>query len=798
LSDEAVDTGGIILINNLECNSTAGSVNRRDFLALAAAAAVLAMGSKPAGAQDAASAGQPGTVTPTPIGNISPENFLAARKKATELAAKMPLEEKVGQLGMPPASAPSIGFKAYPVDPPDATPAQKTSPIDYHEALHGLNHSGPATSFPVPMALSHAWNPDLTLQIYTAISDEAWAAHKKYNGVLVFHSPATLNLGQEPRWGRVQETLSEDPLLASLLGVQMIRGMQGADAQYLKTIPCSKHFICNNSEHDRLWVTANPDQRSFHEYYLPPFHACIVHAGSFSVMAAYNALFDVPCAASQLLLTDILRNAWGFQGFVVSDRRGVAGIKLYHRYCGTFSEAAAAALQAGLDVDCWYVLQNYTIPALQQNLITEADIDRALINYLTGLVLLGILDDPNESPFSSIPVAKLDSPEHRALALDAARQSMVLLKNQNQFLPLDLTKIKTIAVIGPTAATCELGGYSGKPTVQISPLDGIAAALGIKSTGIKPNDTDADPTSPAAAKPTSADLTAPDGRKLLYRQGCTVAGYQKDLFQAALDAADSADVVIFFAGADQSIDHEGQDRTDISLPGLQHELISALFNTNPQTVLVLNTNAPVAVNWEQENLPAIVAAICAGQAQGTAISDVLTGSYNPSGKLTCTWYRSADDLPDYHDYDIKNGRTYLYFQKDPLYPFGYGLSYTTFDYSDLKLSSDAFSLNKPLTISLTVTNTGDRDGTEIVQLYITAPPWPVTQPGKQLVDFQRVDLKAGQSAQVNLTLTHDTLALRYYDEVQGKEIRPGGTVQLLVGASSAQIKLTAKAELKLT
>ncbi|HMD55613.1 MAG TPA: glycoside hydrolase family 3 C-terminal domain-containing protein [Phycisphaerae bacterium] len=762
-----------------------GIVNRRDFLTLAAATAILTMGGRPSNAQDASAAAAPPSIKPTPVGNISPENFLAARRRATELAAKMPLQEKVGQLGIAQAAAPSIGLKAFPLDPPDATPAQRTSPIDFHEALHGLNIPEPSTSFPVPMALSHAWDPDLMHRVYTAISDEAWAAHKKYNGVLVFHSPPTLNLGQEPRWGRVQETLSEDPFLASTLGMEMIRGMQGTDIKYLKTVPCSKHFICNNSEHDRLYVTANPDLRSFHEYYLPPFHACIVHAGSFSVLAAYNALFNVPCSASTLLLTDILRNAWGFQGFVVSDRRAIIGIKTFHRYRGTFPQAAATALQAGIDVDGWYVLQQYTIPALEQNLITEADIDRALINYLTGLVLLGIFDGPNASPYSSIPEEVLDSSEHRALALETARRSLVLLKNQNNILPLDLSKLKTITIIGPTAATCELGGYSGVPKVQISPLLGIAAAFGIDASGVKPD------------KTTAADLTGSDGRKIIYRQGCTASGFDNSLFQQALDAAAAADVVIFVAGADQTIDHEGQDRTEISLPGLQHELIRAIFNANPQTVLVLNSNAPVAVNWEQKNLPAIVAAICAGQAQGTAISDVLTGAYNPSGKLTCTWYRSADDLPDYRDYDIKNGRTYLYFQKDPLYPFGYGLSYATFEYSDLKFSSDAFGPENPMMVSLTVKNTGDRDGTEIVQLYVTAPAWPVQQPDKQLVAFEHVDLKAGQSAQVNLTFDKDALALRYYDENTHKDIRVAGTVKVLVGASSTDIRLTGQVELKI-
>jgi beta-glucosidase len=750
------------------------NMNRRNFLALVSSAVLLTV-NDPVRSQSAPTTAQTNTANPAPVGNISSENFALARQRAAEIVSRMTLNDKIGQLGITPMAAPSVGLKAY--------------PMANHEALHGITHPGPATSFPVPLALANAWNPELVRDIYNAVSDEARAGYKKYAGALVFHSPPTLNMAQDLCWGRVEEALGEDPLLASRLAVQIIRAMQGTDDKYLKTIPCAKHFICNGTEKDRTTVSADPDSRSLREYYLPPFHAAVVEAGCFSVMAAYNSLDGVPCAANKILLTDILRTEWGFQGFVVSDRRGVIGLNTFHHYRKTFPDAAAAAMQAGLDVDGWNVYQKYLAQALKQNLVTEAQIDRAVIHLYTGLVLLGIVDPPQNSIYDAIPQTVLDSQEHRALALEAARQSLVLLKNQNHFLPLDMDKIKTIALIGPTAATCELGGYSGRPMVQISVLNGIAAAMGIDSSGVKP-------------KSNSADLAGPNGRKLLYRQGCTTAVVKNSknstaLFQAALDAAGIADIAIFVAGADGSIDGEGRDRSSLALPGLQHQLIQEVYKANPKTVLVINSNAPVAVNWEQDNLPAILSALCAGQAQGTAITDVLTGDFNPSGKLATTWYRSETDLPDYHDYDIKKGRTYMYFQKDPLYPFGFGLSYTTFEYSDLELDSDLFGPNKPLTISLTVTNTGSSDGTEIVQLYITAPPWPVKQPGQQLVDFQRVNIKAGQSTRVKLTLGADALALRYWDEHQSKFVAFGGTMQIWVGASAADIKLKSQVKSQL-
>src|SRR5271170_496637 len=310
-------------------------VNRRDFLLMLLSAAVFSV-QESAHATEPPATTLPITAPSTPVGNISSENFAAARQRAAEIVSKMTLKDKIGQLGINPMPAPSVGLSAY--------------PMMSHEALHGLTHPG-ATSFPVPLALAQTWDPELISGIYTAVSDEARAGYMKYNGALVLHSPATLNLAQDLRWGRVQEALGEDPLLASRLAVKIIRAMQGTDTKYLKTISCAKHFVCNGTEKDRLTVSADPDARSLREYYLPPFFTAIGQAGCFSVLAAYNALNGIPCAANKMLLTDILRNEWGFQGFVVSDRRGVVALDTYRHYTKTFPQAAADALLAGLDVD---------------------------------------------------------------------------------------------------------------------------------------------------------------------------------------------------------------------------------------------------------------------------------------------------------------------------------------------------------------------------------------------------------------------------------------------------------------
>ena len=835
-----------------------------------------------------------------------------AWKRAEKIVAGMTLAEKCRQVNNPGSQGPANSTNGVPAIPRLGLPAYNYAS---DEGLHGLVDPPLATSFPLPLAMACSWNPELALSVYTAVSDEARAYHKKEKWGLSYYSPQTLNLHRDPRWGRCEEAPGEDPCLAGAWAVQVVRGMQGNDPKYLKTTACAKHFICNNTDDDRQRVSATVDPRSFWEYYTRAYRACVLEGDVFTVMGAYNAINGVPCCADRFLLTDLLRKRWGFRGYVTSDNPAVYNIYDPHHYVPTMHQAAALAIQAGCDlIRCSTnnEMVHSLARALALELVSEADINLSITRLLTVRILLGELDAPESVPYNRINFNVVNSPAHQALALDAARQSIVLLKNEHQFLPLDKARLQTVAVIGPTAGF-HLGGYSGSPAIRISPLDGIVAALGATvyplpeyvrpderqafSAGVqtqsssegglnicridnnawvqyKPQDfTGKDRIAVRVASlaagaqihvhidtlngPQIAELTVPrtggwqrwttisvpisavtgehsvvfrfsgkshgPGKGLcnvewfqlqpyttpprpqprpghpvvVYHPGCGVTG-PKDakMFAAAVDAARQADMVIMVCGVDQSVDREAHDRKDTKLTGVQHELIQACYKANPKTVLVLNTNNTVAINWEQANLPAIVAAIFAGQAQGTAIADVLFGHYNPGGKTCCTWYKSVDQLPPFHNYDIMKGRTYMYFEGEPLYPFGYGLSYTTFDIHDLHINARELSEKKPVKIACTVKNTGPRAGAEVVQFYITVPKSPVKRPIKELVGFQRVELQPGESRRVTFTLPYTAQALWYWHESQRKFVLQPGTLKLMIGNSSKHIHLLGHVELK--
>lgn len=825
---------------------------------------------------------------------ISRESFERARGRAKALVAKMTLDEKISQFG---SYSPAIERLDLPA-------------FDYYasEALHGLVHSSPVTSFPMPLALGCSWNPSLMLRVYTAVSDEVWAWHKKNGQGLALFSPPTVNMGtRDPRWGRIGENFSEDPLLVGRLAAATIQGMQGDDANYLKTIVCAKHFAANDTDSDRDTASAEVDPRSFWEYYSRGFDACVRDGRVFTVMSSYNEMNGIPTTANRFLLTELLRERWGFGGYVVSDCDAVADIWSTHHFVPTAAEAAALAVNAGCDINCGTTLQKNLGEAVSQMLISEETLDQSLTRSFTGRFLLGTYDPPEKNPYHAIPVSCLESEDHRKLALVAARQSIVLFKNENATLPLRKAEIKKIAVIGPMADRCLLGGYSGLPLKKISPLDGIRQYLGVPaptSNEIRATDYSGNEaawgrmllqpaseggeelwfggapawakydaayqggakefharvsgktgggvieahldtlTGPLIAKvevkPGSATkgwetLTAavepqvqavegehtvylafrgpkgqPDitlesfsftpapprsqppslgGVEVLYAQGCTTVGARDPaLFAAAVQAAREADVALVVAGNDSEVSHEGRDRTYIHLPGAQHELIQAVYSANPRTVLIISSNAPVAVNWEQDHLPAILGGLPLGQMQGQALADVLFGDENPGGKTSVTWYRRIRDLPNFHDYNIRHGRTYIYFKGKPLYPFGHGLSYTNFKYQELRTTGDL----KPggrLAIEVDIENTGGRGGDEVVQLYVRFPKSAVVRPIKQLVDFKRVSIKAGQTVTVRLSLDYQSRALRYWDEDKYSFVVEPGTVELLAGASSADIRL---------
>ena len=664
-----------------------------------------------------------------------------ARQRAAALVSKMTVTEKIGQLGNGVPAIPRLGLPAY----------------NYYsgEALHGVCAGPPVTSFPLPLALANAWNPELQYKIYTAVSDEARGYNKKYNRGLAYYSPQTLNMARDPRWGRIEETLGEDPLLVSTLAVQVIAGIQGPSRKYLKMTACIKHFICNGTDDDRHYVSEAVDPRSFWEYYTRAFEACVRKGKAFTLMSSYNAVNGVPNTCNRELLTDLLRHRWGFRGYVVSDCDAVWDICGSHHFVPTFHEAAALALEAGCDSNCGNTYQQHTAKALADNLVSLETIDRAVARVLTGRFLFGEFDSPSDCPYSKIGFDAVASPAHSKLALEAARQSVVLLKNDGM-LPLKKSQARRVAVIGPMGNQAHLGGYSGTPAHSVSPLQGIAAAMGVKvpeGPGIRAADyiaasasvrsqgcsegglnvgwlnnggwlelspVDLSGKTGLLARVSSdnpgghlhvhidsrhgpviasfevkntggwqnwvtlhSHVKAAQGKHKLfltfsgngnalfniewieftpvvhhhhalasvavvYEQGCSVTGAADEKqIQAAVRAAKEADVAVLVLGADQTVDGEQHDRDYIHLPGAQHELAKAVFAANPKTILVISSNCPVAVNWENDNLSAIVGAIFGGQAQGSAIADVMFGHYNPSGKTAVTWYRDVKDLPPF-------------------------------------------------------------------------------------------------------------------------------------------------------
>jgi beta-glucosidase len=745
-------------------SSSEDSMRRREFAKLLAVAwAVIAFGRR--GSAAAGLKKEPGKNSGY---GVSAKAFNRARARAETLISNMTIPERVAQLGVNTPAIKRLGVKPYHF---------------FQQALHGLCKKGPVTSFPCTLALANTWNTELFDRIYTAVSDEARVWFKKHGGGLIMRSPPVVNMARDPRWGRMEETLGEDPCLTGTLAVHAIKAMQGNHPEYLKTAATAKHFLCYNTEDDRMTADASVDPRSFWEYHTRAFRACVEDGHVFSIMTTYNELNGLPTTADRATLTGILRDRWGFRGFVTSDYYAVTQIVKGHHFVPDLTEAVAISLEAGCDHGAGPEYQKYLLRALHLELVTETDINRALARVMTVRFLLGEFDPPKQVPYSNISDSVLNSPAHQKLALDAARQSMVLLKNENHFLPWDITKMKSLAVIGPMADICHLGGYSGQPEVRVSPLAGIWAAFGGAVT---------------AGGPSNAFWgTSRHGQMITYSPGCSIHG-RADVatISAAVNAARRADHVILVCGSDQAVDREGHDRQDITLPGGQHQLIKAVFKANPNTVLVLSTNTSQAIVWEQKNLPAVLCAQFAGQAQGTAIADVIFGNYNPGGKLASTWYASIKQLPPFHDYSIINGRTYMYFKDQPLYPFGFGLSYTTFAYSRLHLDRTTLAPGGVIHVSATITNTGNVAGDEIVQCYIQAPKSPVVRPIKQLVGFTRITLKPDEHREVRFTIPYSDRALQYWDVAQWKFVAQPGQTKVLLGASSADIRLQGKFDLR--
>ena len=681
---------------------------------------------------------------------LNPDFSLGAR--ADDLMARMILGEKVAQLVNGAAGVPRLGLPPYDW---------------WNEALHGVARAGGATVFPQAIGIGATWNEDLVFRMADAISDEGRAKyhqalregnHGRYHG-LTFWSP-NINIFRDPRWGRGQETYGEDPTLTARLGVQFVKGLQGDDPHYLKTAACAKHFIVHSGpEADRHHFNAQVSERDLKMTYLPAFEALVCEAGVAGVMGAYNRTNGEACCASPRLLGEILQGSWGFEGYIVSDCGAIRDIYLHHQLVETPEEAAAMAVKAGCHLNCGCTYE-HLMGAVGRGLLTEGDIDQVLRRLFTVRFQLGMFDPPDKVPYAQIPIEANQSPANQALALEVARQSMVLLKNDNHLLPLKKS-LGSIAVIGPNADDPLVlrGNYFGTPMESVTVLEGLRGLVSAQT-------------------------------QVLYAKGCEIVEPGQVGFTEALEAADAADVVVAVMGLSQEMEgEEGQDagtppgvtsrgdRESIGLPGEQAALLKVLAEIGKPIVLVLLNGSALAVNWAERHIPAILEAWYPGQAGGRAVAEVLFGDTNPAGRLPVTFYRSIEDLPPFDDYDMA-GRTYRYFDGDVLYPFGFGLSFTQFNYQNLSLSSDRLEIVDTIQVSVEIINCGERTGDEVVQLYLRDDKASVPVPRHSLVGFQRVRLGPGKSVRVEFNLRQKQFAC-VNDE--GQWVIEPGAFTLFVG-----------------
>ena len=676
-------------------------------------------------------------------------------KRVNDLLSQMTVYEKMQILHEVAPAIPRLGIKKY----------------DHgNEALHGVVRPGKFTVFPMAIALASTWNPDLIFKVSSAISDEARARwneleqgtlqNAKYSDLLAFWSP-TVNMARDPRWGRTPETYGEDPFLTSRIGVSFVKGLQGDDPRYLKVVSTPKHFAGNNEEHNRFRCKAVMSERALRSYYLPAFKALITEGKAQSIMTAYNAINGIPCTANKWLVTDILRNEWGFNGYVVSDC-GAPGL-LYsdHNYATSPEDAAAISMKAGLDLECsgyckeCFIFRDYLPKAYETGKISESEINSAAFRVLKARFKLGIFDDPALNPYTKIAPSNVGCAEHQQLALETALQSIVLLKNKGNILPLNLKKIKSIAVVGINANSCEFGDYSGVPVNEpVSPYEGILQRAGGK---IKV--------------------------KTVIWDTASIKGPER--FSKEKKLAGSSDVVIAVVGINKTIEREGLDRKSLDLPANQMDFIKEIYKSNPKTIVVLVAGSSMTINWIQDNIPAIVNAWYPGEKGGQAIAEVLFGDYNPSGRLPLTYYNSIDDLPPFDDYEVFNGRTYMFSDKKPLYAFGYGLSYSTFKYDGIKINQQQIVAGDTAEICVDIQNTGKYDGDEVVQLYLHNCNASEKVPVKQLKAFRRISLKSGEKQTVSFRLSREDMS--YWNNHNDFVLLPG-VYNVMIGSSSDDIR----------
>jgi beta-glucosidase len=852
--------------------------------------------------------------TPNSLSTTRPwlDPDLPIDQRVKSLVSQLTLKEKISLMYMVAPAIARLGIDAY---------------SHGDECLHGLVRPGRNTVYPQAIGLAATFDPDLIHAMANAISDEARARWNANNGrhIANVSDPLTLwspvvNMARDPRWGRTQETYGEDPFLTSRMGVAFVRGLQGDDPHYIKVIATPKHFASNNQEAGRMGLNIEAGERYLQEYEFAGFRACVTEANAQSIMAAYTSINGVPSACNPWLLNHVLRDTWGFNGYVVSDCGAVSHVVDAHHYAATPEAAGADCFNNGCDLEGgWYakypdLVNDYLPGAVEQRLIKFGQIDADVSHVLRGRFRLGLFDPPDRVPYSRISASVIGSSEHVKLARQLADESIVLLKNDpldaggGALLPIDTKSIKTIAMVGPYADVAQFGDYSGNPAIAaVTPLAGITARA--KTAGINvikvpwPNDhldpvpTDllstgigkderglmaeyfagnrTDTTQPALGTRTDAKVdfdwahSAPDpmagDKEFAVRWTGTFHADRPGSYTFALDgdggyrffldhksvidqwsrksdkhgvkraaiddlaAGDhdvkieyrhlgggdaqlhwefaappsdeqfapvkSADLVIAVMGMSVVQEAEGNDRRTLALSPEQQAYLKKVFALNSKTIIVLEGGSSIALDWVNQKAPAIIDAWYPGEGGGDAIAEVLFGDVNPSGRLPLTFYASDAQLRPMNEYDITKGRTYLYLPDKPLYPFGHGLSYTSFQYGNLTLSTAKATVAQPIRATVTVTNTGPRDGSEVVQCYVHAENASVPMPGKQLWAFQKVFLSKGESKTVSLDL--DPKNFGHWDKAAQAFVVEPGKFDVMVGASSADIRQTATVEVKL-
>ena len=644
--------------------------------------------------------------------------------------------------------------------------------LSFGEALHGFMSNG-ATSFPQVLGLASTWDPDLVRQVFTAAGDEMGSA-----GVNQAFTPV-LDLARDPRWGRTEETYGEDPYLVAHMGMAAVEGLQGPN--YIidrhHVMATAKHFAAHGEpEGGTNTAPANFSERVLRESFLIPFEAAVQDAHAGSVMASYNEIDGIPSHVNPWLLGKILREEWGFRGYVTSDGGGLQMLVQTHHIAADNADAARQALAAGVDYDLSDgSVYRTLLEQVKAGRVPEWQIDRAVSRILYDKFRLGLFDNPYVDPAYAERVT--NSPEHRQLALKAAEEAIVLMKNDRNLLPLDLSKLKTIAVIGPNAADVHLGGYSREPAHQVSILEGIRERVG-------------------------------NSAKVAYSEGCKItegkqgwpAWYENTVklpdpasqaksIAAAVEVARHADVAIVVVGENESTNREAWaenhlgDRDSLDLIGAQDQLIKAIVQTGTPTVVFLINGRPLSINYAVEHVPAILEGWYLGQEGGTAAANVLFGDVNPGGKLPITFPRNVGELPDYYDHKPSMNRSYLFNGRKPLFPFGWGLSFSTFKFDNLRVSPTSTGTAGEVTVSVDVTNTGSREGDEVAELYIHQHVASVTRPVMELRGFRRVGLKRGEKKTLEFKLGPKDLQMLNRD--MHWVVEPG-TFDIMVGPSSDQ------------